>query len=88
MREMFPESGEPEAPEESTPGDKEETPDEEQALLLADGIYYIENRTLHATKDEESLARNFLEKQSLVEVVDGKAEVVITFTNKDAMDES
>lgn len=80
-----PESGEPEAPEESTPGDKEETPDEEQALLLADGIYYIENRTLHATKDEESLARNFLEKQSLVEVVDGKAEVVITFTNKDAM---
>ncbi|MEN8078179.1 NEAT domain-containing protein [Clostridioides difficile] len=52
---------------------------------VSDGKYIIENSVLHISKDEESLARKYLETISYVEYKGGKIYLTLKFTGKSMM---
>ncbi|MDO5517044.1 MAG: NEAT domain-containing protein, partial [Clostridium sp.] len=51
----------------------------EDNLQLEDGIYSIGNNALKMDDEENSLLREYLSEQSLLEVKDGKISVILTF---------
>lgn len=70
----------PIVPEQKPEGDNKE--DEE---AVADGKYTIENDALHISKDEESMARKYLETISDVEYKNNKIYLILKFTGKSMM---
>lgn len=58
---------------------------EENDEALKDGKYKIENDAFHMTEDKESMARKFLEKESIIRVENGQSILAITFSNKSMM---
>lgn len=50
---------------------------------VEDGIYKIENDALYIDKEQESVARKYINKVSKIEVKDNKIYVTFTFTEKD-----
>lgn len=75
-----PEEVKPIVPEQKPEGDNKE--DEE---AVADGKYTIENDVLHISKDEESMARKYLETISDVEYKNNKIYLILKFTGKSMM---
>lgn len=75
-----PEEVKPIVPEQKPEGDNKE--DEE---AVADGKYTIENDALHISKDEESMARKYLETISDVEYKNNKIYLILKFTGKSMM---
>ena len=75
-----PEEVKPIVPEQKPEGDNKE--DEE---AVADGKYTIENDALHIIKDEESMARKYLETISDVEYKNNKIYLILKFTGKSMM---
>lgn len=75
-----PEQVKPIVPEQKPEGDNKE--DEE---VIADGKYTIENDALHISKDEESMARKYLETISDVEYKNNKIYLTLKFTGKSMM---
>lgn len=52
---------------------------------LEDGIYKVENDALYIDKDQESVARKYINKVSKIEVKDNKIYVTFTFTEKNVI---
>lgn len=77
-----PEETPEEVPPTTTPGEDNNTGNEE---IVNDGKYTIENDALHINKDEESLARKYLESISDVEYKDEKIYLTLKFTGKSMM---
>ena len=75
-----PEEVKPIVPEQKPEGDNKV--DEE---VVADGKYTIENDALHISKDEESMARKYLETISDVEYKNNKIYLILKFTGKSMM---
>lgn len=75
-----PEEVKPIVPEQKPEGDNKE--DEE---AVADGKYTIENDALHISKNEESMARKYLETISDVEYKNNKIYLILKFTGKSMM---
>ncbi|WP_195987079.1 NEAT domain-containing protein [Clostridium sp. D53t1_180928_C8] len=71
-----------EVPPTTTPGGDNNTGNEE---IVNEGKYTIENDALHISKDEESLARKYLEYISDVEYKEGKIYLTLKFTGKSMM---
>lgn len=71
-----------EVPPTTTPGGDNNTGNEE---IVNEGKYTIENDALHIRKDEESLARKYLEYISDVEYKEGKIYLTLKFTGKSMM---
>lgn len=77
-----PEETPEEVPPTTTPGEDNNTGNEE---MVNDSKYTIENDALHINKDEESLARKYLESISDVEYKDEKIYLTLKFTGKSMM---
>ena len=61
------------------------TEEEEVVSTLKNGEYTIENDALHMTKDEESIARSYLNKESKLVVKDNEKRIYLYFTGKSMM---
>ncbi|MPQ43513.1 NEAT domain-containing protein [Clostridium tarantellae] len=63
----------------------EKDPNENEEDNIKDGIYEIQNDALHIDKDEESMARKYLDKNSHLKVENGQKMLILKFTGKSMM---